>query len=240
MRIKGKVAVVTGGSSRLGKEISLNLARAGATVVATYHTSHESARDLIRTAEAEGLDVVVEKCNIMSQPSVGNLTYKIGVGIGKVDIIVNGASCFIATPLPLEKMQDWREVTGTAIDGTFFVVNTLMSLMSEGVIINLLDNSFRAPWPNFMAHAVGKAAMAAMTRQWALECAPDIRSNAVCLGPILPPEKMPEEREWLYAQGTLLKKWGQPEDAAQAVKYLVEADYVTGEILTVDGGEQHT
>ena len=239
MNIKGKVAVVTGGSSRLGKEISLGLARSGATVVATYFKSHESAKDLIRTAKGEGLDIAIERCSVMSQPSVETLAYKIQTGIGHLDIIINGASCFKTTPTPLDDMLAWREVTGTSIDGTFFVVNTLLPLMGKGVIINLLDNSIREPWRNFMAHAVGKSAMAAMTRQWALECAPDIRSNAVCLGPILAPNGFRDAQVEALAEKTLLKRWGKPSDAVQAIKYLIAADYVTGEILTVDGGERY-
>jgi NAD(P)-dependent dehydrogenase (short-subunit alcohol dehydrogenase family) len=239
MRIQGKVAVVTGGSSRLGKEVSLMLARAGASVVATYYRSHESAKELVRQAKAEGIDISTTRCSVMSQPSVETLAHLIDVEFGRVDIIINGASCFMTTPTPLEDMQAWREVTGTAVDGTFFVFNTLSRLMPKGVVINLLDNSIREPWSNFTAHAVGKSAMEAMTRQWALECSPEIRSNGVCLGPVLPPENMPMEREFAYAQRTLLKRWGSPDDALMAIKYLIEADYVTGEVLTVDGGERY-
>ena len=239
MNIKGKVAVVTGGSSRLGKEISLGLARSGATVVATYFKSHESAKDLIQTAKGEGLDIVIERCSVMSQPSVETLAYKIQTDIGHVDIIINGASLFKRTSTPLEDMLVWREVTGTSIDGTFFVVNTLLPMMSKGVIINLLDNTIREPWRGFMAHAVGKSAMEAMTRQWALECAPNIRSNAVCLGPVKPPDDGSATLIEQLGSDTPMRSWGKPEDATQAIKYLIEADYVTGEVLTVDGGERY-
>ena len=241
MRIKGKVAVVTGGSSRLGKEISLMLARSGAAVVATYFRSDESAKMLVRQGNEEGLDITTIRCSVMSQPSVETLAHHLRTDFGRVEIIINGASHFktTATPIPEKHMMDWREVTGTSIDGAFFVFNTLSCLMSEGVVINLLDNSIREPWSNFTAHAVGKSAMEAMTRQWALECAPTIRSNAVCLGPILPPDGMHPGVKIAIAKKTLLKRWGKPRDAVNAVKYLIEADYVTGEVLTVDGGERY-
>ena len=90
-----------------------------------------------------------------------------------------------------------------------------------------------------MAHAVGKSAMEAMTRQWALECAPDIRSNAVCLGPVMPPDNGSAALIEQLGSDTPMRSWGKPEDAVQAVRYLIEADYVTGEVLTVDGGERY-
>ena len=77
-----------------------------------------------------------------------------------------------------------------------------------------------------------------MTRQLALDLAPSIRVNAVVPGPVLPPEQMQQDRQAALAQQTLLKRWGEPGDVAQAVRYLIEADYVTGEILFVDGGER--
>ncbi|MCB0022901.1 MAG: SDR family oxidoreductase, partial [Caldilinea sp.] len=86
--------------------------------------------------------------------------------------------------------------------------------------------------------AVGKAGMMALTRQFAVELAPAIRVNALASGPVLPPDNHPQERVERAANLTLLKRWGQPVDATSAVRYLIEADFVTGSILVVDGGEQ--
>jgi pteridine reductase len=107
-----------------------------------------------------------------------------------------------------------------------------------GAIINIVDLSAWNPWPNFLAHSVGKAGLLAMTRQMALELAPTVRANAIAPGPVLPPSGYSEERNAASARRTLLERWGNPEDVALAVKFLVEADYITGEVITVDGGER--
>jgi 3-oxoacyl-[acyl-carrier protein] reductase/pteridine reductase len=89
-----------------------------------------------------------------------------------------------------------------------------------------------------MAHSVGKSALLALSRQLALELAPVVRVNAVAPGPVLPPPDFDEVKAAQTAQRTLLKRWGTPEDVAEAVLYFIRADYVTGEALAVDGGER--
>jgi 3-oxoacyl-[acyl-carrier protein] reductase/pteridine reductase len=86
---------------------------------------------------------------------------------------------------------------------------------------------------------VSKAGLLAFTKQLALELAPTIRANAIAPGPVLPPPKYDAKSEARAAAGTLLKRWGKPEDVAFAVRYLIEADYVTADVITVDGGERY-
>jgi 3-oxoacyl-[acyl-carrier protein] reductase/pteridine reductase len=114
-----------------------------------------------------------------------------------------------------------------------------MQARGGGVIVNIVDLSAWNPWLNFMAHSVGKAGLLAMTRQLALELAPAIRVNAVAPGPVLPPPGADEQRKAKGAAHTLLERWGKAEDVALAVKYLIDADYVTGDVITVDGGERY-
>ncbi|MCB0085884.1 MAG: SDR family oxidoreductase, partial [Caldilineaceae bacterium] len=108
-----------------------------------------------------------------------------------------------------------------------------------GAIVNIVDLSVWTPWPNFTAHAVGKSGLLALTRQLALELAPTVRVNAVAPGPVLPPPNYSEQKLQQKARTTLLERWGSAEDVARAVKYLIEADYVTGDVMTVDGGEHY-
>ena len=105
-------------------------------------------------------------------------------------------------------------------------------------IINIVDLSVWQPWPNFVAHSVGKSALLALSRQLALELAPSVRVNAVAPGPVLPPPGYDEEKLAHIADRTLLNRWGSAEDVAEAVMYFVTANYVTGEVLAVDGGER--
>jgi 3-oxoacyl-[acyl-carrier protein] reductase/pteridine reductase len=108
-----------------------------------------------------------------------------------------------------------------------------------GAIINIVDMAAWQPWRGFAAHAVGKSALMGLTRQLALELAPTVRVNAVAPGPVLPPVGFSEKQIESFGGRTLLGRWGTPEDVAQAVRYLIAADYVTGEVITVDGGERY-
>jgi NAD(P)-dependent dehydrogenase (short-subunit alcohol dehydrogenase family) len=158
-----------------------------------------------------------------------------------VDIIVNSASLFAKTPFPTDDITVWQRVTAISIDGPFYVCNALAPSMlarGGGAIVNIVDLSAWEPWPNFAAHGVSKAALLAFTKQLALELAPTIRANAVAPGPVLPPPKYNEHAAAKTAAGTLLKRWGTPEDVAFAVRYLIEAEYVTADVVTVDGGER--
>ena len=114
-----------------------------------------------------------------------------------------------------------------------------MRQRGEGAIVNIVDLSAWEPWPHFAAHSVGKAALLALTRQLALEFAPEVRVNAVAPGPVLPPPNYSAEKIARTAARTLLERWGTPEDVAGAVLFLIQADYITGDTITVDGGERH-
>ena len=164
----------------------------------------------------------------------------INTHFGGVDIIVNSASQFDRMSFPTEDLSTWHRVTSISVDGPFYVCNSLVPTMlarGAGVIVNIVDLSAWTPWPQLMAHSVGKAALLALTRQLALELAPSIRANAVAPGPILPPPAYSEQQNAAVADRTPLQRWGAPDDVAKAVKYLIEADYVTGEVIRVDGGE---
>jgi 3-oxoacyl-[acyl-carrier protein] reductase/pteridine reductase len=107
----------------------------------------------------------------------------------------------------------------------------------EGAIINIVDLAAFEPWPNYMAHAVGKSAQLALNRQLALELAPQVTVNAIAPGPVLPPPDYSQKKIDSTAERTLLNRWGTAEDIAQTVVFLVQSDYITGEVIRVDGGE---
>jgi 3-oxoacyl-[acyl-carrier protein] reductase/pteridine reductase len=245
MDLQGKVALVTGGAHRVGKAITLRLAAAGAHVIVNYNASAGPAEATVAEARALGVDALAVQCDVADYAAVQQMTETIRTTFGGVDVIVNSASYFGKTPFPTSDpavIEMWHRVTRILLDGTFYVCNGLAPTMlarGGGAIVNIVDLSAWTPWPNFLAHSAGKAGLLAMTRQLALELAPTIRVNAVAPGPVLPPPDYTEEQTAAGAQGTLLKRWGTPEDVAQAVQYLLEADYVTGDVIVVDGGERY-
>lgn len=244
MDIQGKVALITGGAVRAGKAVTLMLAEAGAHVVINYHQSAEAAEETAAEARALGVDALPVQCDVSDPAQVQRMAEAIEERFGGVDIIVNGASYFGRTPFPSDDEAvhaEWRKVTRILIDGPWYVCNALVPGMQRrggGAIINIADLSAEQPWRGFAAHGVGKAALLAFTRQLALELAPTIRANAVAPGYILPPPRHTEKDVQLAAARTLVGKVGTPQDMAHAVKYLIEADFVNGETLYVDGGER--
>lgn len=242
MEIQGRNALVTGGAHRVGKAIALMLARAGANVAFTFLTAAAEAERTAAEIEAEGVRSLAIRCDVSDWQAVRAMSGSIDDDLGGVDILVNSAGLFRRTPIPASDMELWRRVTTTSIDGTFFVSNSVIPGMMKrggGAIVNILDLAAWQPWPGYAAHAVAKAGMLALTRQFAVELAPQIRTNAVAAGPVLPPDGLDAERQAEIASHTLLDRWGAADDVAEAVRYLVEADYVVGEVLTVDGGERY-
>jgi 3-oxoacyl-[acyl-carrier protein] reductase/pteridine reductase len=241
MDTKGKTALITGGARRVGKAIALALARAGADVVINYYASADAARDTAAEARDLGVDALPVRADVSDHEEVEAMVSAAADRFGAIDILVNSASHFQRTPFPTQDVAAWRRVTRILIDGSFYCANAIAPMMlerGEGTVINILDSAAFQPWSGWAAHCVGKAGLAALTQQLALELAPDVRVNAVALGPVLPPSGLSEARANQLAQGTLLKRWGTPQDVARAVMYLVGADYVTGEVLVVDGGER--
>jgi NAD(P)-dependent dehydrogenase (short-subunit alcohol dehydrogenase family) len=241
MDLKGKTALVTGGAVRVGKVLTLALAQAGANVVVNYNSSAQAAEATVVEARAFGVDALAVQADISDHEAVTAMVAATKARFGTISVLVNGASLWRKTPFLADDLTDWQRVTGILVHGAFYCANATAPLMlesGEGVIINIVDLSAWGPWPNFMAHSVGKAALLALTRQLAVDLAPTIRVNAVAPGPVLPPPGDTPEMIAHKAQKTLLNRWGMPDDIAEAVLYLVRANYITGEVLAVDGGER--
>jgi NAD(P)-dependent dehydrogenase (short-subunit alcohol dehydrogenase family) len=238
---KGKTALVTGGARRLGKAIVLALAQAGANVVINYHTSEAEAQATAAEAEALGAGALALQADIANPEQVMALVAAATARFGPVDILINSASHFAPTPFPSGDLSNWRRVLDTQIDGALNCANAVAPSMlrqAEGVIVNMLDIYAWQPLRSYGAHAVGKAALLALTRQLALELAPHVRVNAVAPGRVLQPDGYPAERIARGAARTLLGRWGTPQDVTDAVLYLIRANFITGETIVVDGGER--
>ncbi len=241
MNPKGKTALITGGAHRVGKAITLALAQAGANVVINYRSSAAEAQETAAAARRLGVGALTVKADIGDAQQVEAMAAQAAAEFGGVDILINNASLWQETPFPTNSYEGWHLVTNILINGSFYCANAVAPQMlarGEGTIVNIIDLSAFEPWPHYMAHCVGKAALLALSRQLALELAPVVRSNAVAPGPVLPPPDFDQEKIERSAEKTLLERWGTAEDIADAVLFFVKADYVTGEALAVDGGQR--
>jgi NAD(P)-dependent dehydrogenase (short-subunit alcohol dehydrogenase family) len=241
MDLKGKTALITGGAHRVGKAITLGLAQAGANVVINYNSSADKAMETVNEALAFGVGALSVQANVGNLEQVEKMVDQAQAEFGGIDILVNSASPWIQTPFPLDRMEDWYLVTNVLINGSFYCANEIAPFMlkkGEGAIINIIDETAFLPKENYTAHSVGKSAILGLTRQLALELSPDVSVNAVLLGPVLPPPGYDEKKLKHIAQRTLFKRWGTVQDVTEAVLFLIQSNYITGEVLTIDGGER--
>ncbi len=211
-------------------------------MIINYHNSAQEAQATAAKARAMNVEALPFQADVSDPDQVKAMVSAAQAQLGPVHILVNNASPFTRTPFPTDDLSGWHRVTGVLLHGAFTCANLLAPMMleqGEGVIINIVDLSVWQPWPNFAAHSVGKAGLMALTRQLAVELAPSVRVNAIAPGLVLPPPDYDEEKIARAAERTLLKRWGNPQDVADTVIFLIRSDFITGEVIVVDGGERY-
>ncbi len=241
MNIKGKTALITGGAVRVGKAMTLALAAEGTNVVVNYNSSAAAAEETVAEAKALGVGALAIQCDVSNHDQVKTMIDNAAAEFGGIDILINNASWWRKTPFPMDDFNDWFKVFDILIHGSMYCCNYIAPMMKkagEGAIINIVDASAWRPFKDFVAHSVGKAGLLAFTRQLAVELAPEIKVNAISPGPVLPPPEYTESQNQRTANRTALKRWGTPQDVADAMLFLIKSNYITGEFITVDGGEK--
>ena len=242
MELPGRVALVTGGAHRVGRAIALALAAAGAGVAIAYHRSEDQAASTVEELRGHGVDADAFRADLAAPAEAARLAEAVAGRLGPIDALVNSASWFARDEFPSDDTATWYQTFDVVLHAPFHLINAVAPSMLErdgGAVVNVVDLSAWQPWPNRGAHSVAKAGLLALTRQVAVELAPTVRCNAVALGPTIEPAKFgPDQIDRLRSR-TLLGRWAGGEEAGRAVRYLLEAQAVTGECLTVDGGEQY-
>ncbi|HEY8378618.1 MAG TPA: glucose 1-dehydrogenase [Nannocystis sp.] len=239
MDLNGKVALVTGGARRVGRALSLALARAGADVVVNYFSSAEAAEQTVADIVALGRRAIAIHGDVASKEVADMLVRRTAETFGRLDVLVNNASTFETAPILAITEEEWDRVLAVNLKGPFLLSQAAAPLLRRdggGVIVNIADLSAFQPWPSYAHHSVSKAGLVHLTRVLALALAPDIRANCIAPGTVLPPEGYTEEELLQSIARAPLKKIGDPDDVARALLYLVESDFVTGEVVVVDGG----
>ena len=233
-----RVALVTGGAVRVGRAISLGLAGAGYDVVVTYHSSEEAARTVLDEMRQMG-----RRCEIvpidLSEPAAAETAVDTArAAFGRLDLLVNSAASFDAHPLLDVDAAQWDAVMAVNVRAPHLLVRAAASLLTDagGSVINIADLAAFQPWTDRPHHAVSKAALVHLTKIQARALAPHVRVNAIAPGSVLRPEGWSEERWQEIAHRAPLGRPGTPQDVVDAILYLAGARFVTGQVLTIDGG----
>lgn len=240
-QLSDKVALVTGGAHRVGRAIALALAQAGADIIVHYHRSTEAAATTVGEIEALGRRALTVAANLGDVAQINRLFQVVEREFGQLDVLVNSASVFEPVDFMAMTPQQWDQTLDVNLKGPAFCAQAAAGLMlprGGGHIVNMADVIGLRPWPRYPHHSVAKAGLIMLTQVLALALAPTIRVNAVAPGPVLKPIGMPEERWRAIGAASLLGHSGRAADVAEAVLFLVRSNYITGEVLVVDGGSR--
>jgi len=232
-----RVALVTGAAKRLGRAVALRLAAEGCDLVIHYRSSEREARDVVSEVEKLGRRALAVSADLAQLGEIKSLFQQAAQYFGRLDVLINSAANFFETPFAQTTETEWNRALDSNLKAPFFCAQAAAPLLktSSGVIINFADVGGLLGWPGFIPHCISKAGIIMLTRTLAKELAPGVRVNAVAPGTITMPGDPPEWQQD-YIQRAPLKRSGTPADIADAVSFLVNAKFITGQVLVVDGG----
>ena len=234
--LEGQTALVTGAAKRMGRSIALRLAADGADVVVNYHTSKQEADAVAREVEALGRRAAAIEADVSRGADVQKLFAAIEKKFGRLDILINNAGAFSEGNIDTLSEAEWDAMMNTNLKSQFLCAQAaapIMKRQGRGRIINISSLGGLLAWPKYMHYCVSKAGVVMLTRCLARALAPEILVNSVAPGTIQFPGERPDEE---YIRRVPLHRTGTGEDIASAVAYLLSSDFVTGQILAVDGG----
>lgn len=222
----------------MGRAIALELGSRGARVAVHYNASREGAEEVVAALRATGAQAEKFQVDLADAASAVRLVEEVHRwGGSRLDILVNSAAIMLRTPLHEVSVDQWDEMFAINLRAPFFLSQAAARVMPEGsAIVNIADLAAFETWPNYIPHSITKAGVVQMTRALARVLAPGIRVNAIAPGAVLLPEDCDDDAARRLIDTTPLGRIGTPEDVAGAVCYLLEAPFVTGEVLVVDGG----
>lgn len=241
MSLSHKVVLITGAAHRIGATIARLLHSEGANIVLHYRQSKTAAQALqaeLQQTRPESVSLV--QGDLLQVEDLPALVEKVISDWGDLHVLVNNASSFYPTSVGQTNLQQWEDLLGSNLRAPFFLSQAAVPALkkSQGCIVNIVDIHGERPLKNYPVYSIAKAGLAMLTRSLACELGPEIRVNGVAPGAILWPEQgLDESSKAKIVSRTFLKRQGDPMDIARAVLYLVrDAEYVSGQVLTVDGG----
>jgi pteridine reductase len=241
--VRNKVVLITGGAKRVGAAICRLLHSEGANLMIHYKSSLNEARALQAELNLQRPNsVAIIQGDLININSLPNLISETANHFGHLDVLINNASTYYATEIGDIDEIKWQDLIGSNLKAPLFLSQAAAIELrkNQGCIVNITDMHVERPKKGYIVYSVAKAGLVTLTKSLAHELGPEVRVNAVAPGPVQWPESNPQFDE-VYRQRvinqTLLKRVGEAEDVAKAVKFLIyDAQFITGHVLAVDGG----
>ncbi|MDP3973651.1 MAG: SDR family oxidoreductase [Candidatus Daviesbacteria bacterium] len=242
MELKGKVFILTG-AKRVGQDVAKALGERGANLAISYNSSIEDAQELKKECESVGSRAEIFKADLSKSEDIGRLVDETLKKFGAVDGLIHMAANYPKTPIGGITLEDFDKTMHIIAASTLLLGQKIGKEMQEnegdvkGKIIFFSDWSvLRSPYPNYIVYNGAKSAVESFTKSLARQFAPSITVNAIAPGPILRPPDLSDDDNEEVMKKTPLQKWGGGDEIEKAVLYLLDADFVTGVVLPVDGG----
>ena len=238
MELKDRIALVTGAGRRVGQAIATALGGRGMHVAVHYNESSEGAHETAAAIRKVGGTATLFQADLSQPTAPGALVDEVARSLGSLDVLVNSAAVMHRTPLESVTPAEWDGIFAINSRAPFFASIAAHRHMAArgGAIVNIADLAGLETWPAYIPHGLSKSVVIQMTRALARTLAPSVRVNAVAPGVIMLPESWQADIGERLRKTTPLRKLGSANDVVGAVIYLLEADYVTGETIVVDGG----
>ena len=237
-----KRILITGAAKRIGKELALSFFNKGWDIVIHFNSSKEEAEAIAHKMNSERSNsAMLAQANLDNANEVEKLVEKILLKKGSIDALINNASTFYPTPIGTFSEENWNALMGSNLKAPLFLIQSLHKELekNKGFIINVTDINVDGALVNHSIYLAAKSGLQTLTKSLAKELAPNIRVNAIAPGAILEPPNT----EWTSEQknniinAVPMKRMGTEKDIVDAAIYLSEAEYVTGQILNIDGGK---
>lgn len=237
-----KVALITGSAKRIGKEIAIYLHQQGYDIIVHYYQSDVEAKELTNSLnllrQNSSISIManlsrVEEIHILSNDSI---KWK-----GQINLLINNASLFKLNLIGNTTDNEWEKIFDSTAKGSYFLAQNLSQELSKskGLIINILDTKYQSPRKDFSLYSMAKSVLAMQTKCFAIDLAPDVRVNGIALGHY----KWPESKVYTSLEKSKiisnipLKRSGTVSSLSKTIDYIIANEFLTGEIIHVDGGQ---
>ena len=236
-----KTVFITGAAKRIGKEIALSFKELGWNIIIHYNSSKEDALNLAKEINnANKNSAITVQGNLDVKEDVNAIIKEVLDAFPSVDLLINNASTFYPTPIDDISEEHWEKLVGSNLKGPLFLIQGLKQKLKEskGSIINITDTNLSKGVANYSIYSAAKAGLESITKGLARELAPEIKVNAIAPGAMLEPPDVTwtEEQKNKVIESIPLKRMGSEKDIAEAVNFLAHSQYITGQIIKVDGG----
>jgi NAD(P)-dependent dehydrogenase (short-subunit alcohol dehydrogenase family) len=242
MDLANRVALITG-SRRIGAAVAVALAERGADVALSYRRSRDDVEATAERIRTLGRRALVTAADVTRAEDCERLVNATVQELGRLDVLIPMASVYMSRPLNELTPEEWDQTVDVDLRSTFLCARAAwphLRAAGGGRIVNISDwlaRSGRPRYPGYLPYYVAKSGVIGLTEALALEMAGDgILVNAIAPGPILAPEDMTDDELTAVEKATPLGRWGGPEEIVKAVLYLIDSDFITGEVVRVDGG----